>query len=44
MLREWMEICLFLDERGYSRHKSSMEGACMFQGQIGKLPLKSRGD
>ena len=24
-------------EKGISRHKRSMEGACMFQGQIGKI-------
>ena len=27
---------MFRLEEGISRHKGSMEGACMFQGQIGK--------
>ena len=26
------------------RHKCRMEGTCMFQGQIGKLPLRSQGN
>ena len=35
---------IFRLDGGISRHKCRMEGACMFQGQIGKLLLKSRGN